>query len=128
MREEFNMLDIVEVMMGDTIQASVSDDFRDRFLAEYWQTRIRLNKLHVSNVREEAECRVMDRGYSNEICYTKDDEKRRSEKYTLNQIMRDQEEAMTRYLYLLELRAQLLNIDLNPINLKKDKKEVCENV
>ncbi len=122
------MLDIVEVKIGDTISASISDNFSDRLLAEYWQTRIRLNKLHVHNVREEAEYRVMDSGYRNETCYTKEDEKRRSEKYVLNQIMRDQEEAMTRYLYLLELRAQLLNIDLNPVNLKKDKKEVCENV
>ena len=59
------MLDIVEVKMNDTISATVSGDFRDRFLAEYWQTRIRLNKLHVRNVREEAEFRVMDRVYCN---------------------------------------------------------------
>ena len=122
------MPDIVEVKMNDTISAAVSDNFRDRLLAEYWQTRIRLNKLHVRNVREEVECRVKDSGYINETCYTNDDEKRRSEKYVLNQLMRDQEEAMTRYLHLLELRAQLLNIDLNPVNLKQDKKEVCENV
>lgn len=40
--------------LKDTIELMNSDDFKERFKAEYYQTRIRYNKLHQMLVKHEA--------------------------------------------------------------------------
>lgn len=40
--------------LKDTITLMVSDDYKDRFKAEYYQTKIRYEKLHKMVVKAEA--------------------------------------------------------------------------
>lgn len=40
--------------LKDTITLMNSDDYKDRFKAEYWQTKIRYEKLHSMLVKHEA--------------------------------------------------------------------------
>lgn len=40
--------------LKDTIDLMNSEDYKDRFKAEYYQTKIRYNKLHVMLIKYEA--------------------------------------------------------------------------
>lgn len=40
--------------LKDTIEMMTSDDYKERFKAEYYQTKIRYNKLHNMLVKNEA--------------------------------------------------------------------------
>ena len=40
--------------LKDTIEMMTSDDFKERFKAEYWQTKIRYEKLHKMVIKMEA--------------------------------------------------------------------------
>ena len=40
--------------LKDTIELMNSEDYKERFRAEYWQTKIRYNKLHKMLVKYEA--------------------------------------------------------------------------
>lgn len=40
--------------LEDTIKKMQSDDYKDRFIAEYWQTKIRYDKLHKMLIKQEA--------------------------------------------------------------------------
>ena len=80
--------------LKDTIDLMSSLDYRDRFKAEYYQTKIRYNKLHNMVVKMEAG--------------------------TLNftptcdlSIFKSQLSYMGNYLYILEVRAQMEDIELN---------------
>lgn len=76
--------------MKDTIQLMESDDYKDRFKAEYWQTKIRYNKLRKTVVKADAGTDI-----PNNI-----------------QILREQSRRMAEYLYILEVRAETENIEL----------------
>ena len=80
--------------LKDTTEIMLSDDYKDRFRAEYLQTKIRYEKLHKMVVKYEAG--------------------------TLNfkpncglDLLKAQKKAMGEYLYCLELRAEIEHIDLN---------------
>lgn len=80
--------------LKDTTELMLSDDYKDRFRAEYLQTKIRYEKLHKMVVKYEAG--------------------------TLNfkpncglDLLKAQKKAMGEYLYCLELRAEIEHIDLN---------------
>lgn len=82
--------------LKDTISLMVSDKFEDRFKAEYWQTKIRYDKLHKWLVD-------LDAGNKSEpACYDND--------YIA--MTRDQASKMGQYLYSMEVRASYLNIKL----------------
>lgn len=79
--------------LKDTVEAMNSSDYKERFIAEYWQTKIRYEKLHNMIVKYEANtlpfqptCPI-DR-------------------------LKDQAFNMGKYLYTLEVRAQLEGIEL----------------
>lgn len=79
--------------LKDTIEMMTSDDFKERFKAEYWQTKIRYEKLHKMVVKMEAG--------------------------TLNfepkcplELLKEQKKFMGNYLYALEMRAEIEGIDL----------------
>lgn len=79
--------------LKDTIEMMQSEDFRERFRAEYWQTKIRYEKLHKMVVKMEAG--------------------------TLNfepkcplELFKEQKKYMGNYLYTLEVRAEIEGIDL----------------
>ena len=76
--------------MKDTIQLMESDDYKDRFKAEYWQTKIRYNKLRKTVVKADAGIDI-----PNNI-----------------QFLREQSRRMAEYLYILEVRAETENIEL----------------
>lgn len=76
------------------------DEWKERLKAEYTELKERLDKLHRWNVKQEVERRKMP-------CIVEkieDDNNRH--------LCRDQEEAMERYLHILELRAGIYGIEL----------------
>lgn len=79
--------------LKDTIDLMQSDDFKDRFKAEYYQTKIRYDKLHKMVAKLEA-------GTLN-FTPTCDIE-----------IFKKQLSFMGQYLYILEVRANIENITL----------------
>lgn len=82
--------------LKDTISLMMSDKFEDRFKAEYWQTKIRYDKLHKWLVDCDAGNKSEPAHYDSE-CIA---------------MMRDQASKMGQYLYSMEVRASYLNIEL----------------
>ena len=76
------------------------EDWKDRLKAEYKELKERLDKLHKWNVKQEVTCRVQPCRMEK----IEDDQNRH--------LCREQEEAMTRYLNILELRAEIYGIEL----------------
>ena len=79
--------------LQDTIELMQSKDFKERFKAEYYQTKIRYEKLHKMVVKYEA-------GTLN---------------FTPNcslELLKRQAATMENYLYCLEMRAEIEGIEL----------------
>lgn len=79
--------------LKDTIELMNSADYKERFKAEYYQTKIRYEKLHETVIKYEA-------GTLN---------------FTPNcsiELLKAQKRAMGEYLYNLEVRAEIENINL----------------
>lgn len=79
--------------LKDTIEMMQSVDYKDRFKAEYHQTKIRYNKLHKMIVKAEAGALEFT-----PACPLA--------------LLKDQKANMGKYLYCLEVRAIMENIDL----------------
>ena len=79
--------------LRDTIEMMCSEDYRERFRAEYWQTKVRYERLHRLIVQYEA--RKLPFELSCPIEYH-----------------REQAVIMREYLHHLEVRAELENIEL----------------
>ena len=79
--------------LKDTIKLMESEDFKERFIAEYQQTKIRYDKLHKMIVKYEA----------GTLPFTP---------VTPLEVFKKQASHMGNYLYILELRAQLEGIEL----------------
>lgn len=79
--------------LKDTIDLMNSDDFKDRFKAEYYQTKIRYDKLHTMIVKYEADTLNFTPKCSIEL-------------------LKAQKSAMGQYLYFLEVRAEIEKIEL----------------
>ncbi len=80
--------------LKDTVELMLSDNHRDRLKAEYWQTKIRYEKLHKMCVQYEAQTLEFAPACSLEL---------------LNR----QASYMGNYLKTLEVRAVIEGIDLN---------------
>ena len=91
------------VEMKDTIQMMNSDDYKERFKAEYYQTKARYEKLKAFNTRIEAANRT---GYSlgKRVEMPKHD--------CPDEILVQQQSVMGEYLRVLEVRAVIENIEL----------------
>lgn len=79
--------------LQDTIELMQSKDYKERFKAEYYQTKIRYEKLHKMVIKYEA-------GTLN---------------FTPNcslELLKRQAAAMGNYLYCLEMRAEIEGIEL----------------
>lgn len=76
------------------------DDWKERLKSEHRELKERLDKLHKWNIKQEVTFRVQPC----RIEKIEDDQNRH--------LCREQEEAMTRYLNILELRAEIYGIDL----------------
>lgn len=79
--------------LKDTINLMQSDDYKERFAAEYWQTKIRYEKLQKILVK--AKAGTLDFRTSCPICQLEE------QAYTMRQ-----------YLFKLEVRAEIEEIDL----------------
>lgn len=82
--------------LKDTIEMMQSDDFKLRFKAEYYQTKIRYNKLHAMIVKYEAGTLNFTPKCSIEL-------------------LKEQASYMGKYLYILEVRAEIEGVDLQHV-------------
>lgn len=76
-----------------TISLMQSDGYRERFIAEYLQTKIRYDKLHKMIIKYEADTLDFEPNCPIEL-------------------LKEQAKYMGKYLYILELRAEIENIVL----------------
>lgn len=87
------MLYTYNLTLANTIPYMNSSDYKDRFIGEYWQTRIRYDKLHDMTVRYEA----------GKLNFTPS---------CPLDLLKEQKKYMGMYLNKLEIRAVLEEIDL----------------
>ena len=92
----------MKLILADTVGLMNSEDYRDRFVAEYIQTKIRYERLKDFNTKIEASVRT--RGLDNGV-----DEPIHACPAGL---LREQQAAMGEYLHHLEVRAKIEDIDL----------------
>ena len=78
----------------DTIEMMMSEDYKERFKAEYYQTKIRYDKLHKMLTKAEAGTLEFTPTCPLEL-------------------LREQKNCMGRYLHCLEIRAEMEKIDLS---------------
>ena len=78
--------------LKETIEMMNSEDYKERFKAEYWQTKIRYDKLHDLIVKYEAKTLSFEPSCPIDI-------------------LKKQARYMGNYLYLLEFRSEIENID-----------------
>ena len=81
------------IEMKDTVAMMLSEDYKERFRAEYYQTRIRKNRLHEMCVKYEAG--LLD-----------------FEPNCTLALLREQEKAMEEYLFYLEARSAIEGVVL----------------
>ena len=87
-----------EMTLRDTVNIMNSSDYKERFAAEYWQTKIRYGKLHNMCIKYEAG--TLD--------------------FTPNcplELLKEQKAAMGNYLRCLEIRAEIEGVKLYGIAL-----------
>lgn len=94
--------------LKDTVEMMQSEDYKERFKAEYQQTKIRYEKLKAFNNKIEAAYRTE--------CERPDVKKVAMPAHDCPaDLLRDQQSAMGQYLHILEVRAVIEGIDLNSI-------------
>ena len=79
--------------LKNTVDLMLSDNYKDRFRAEYYQTKERYQRLHLMIIKYEAGTLDFQPDCPLEL-------------------LKRQAKAMGEYLYALEMRAQLEEIDL----------------
>ena len=89
--------------LKDTVELMNSDDYKERFKAEYYQTKIRYEKLKKFNNKIEAYGRLP---YLSKNTW---DEPKHDCPFD---VLRAQQSAMDEYLHILEVRAEIENIEL----------------
>ena len=89
--------------LKDTSKAMVSNDYKERFKAEYYQTKIRYEKLKAFNTKIEAAQRTEYKG-PDAVPMPKHD--------CPEFLLREQQSAMGTYLHILEVRAEIEGIEL----------------
>ena len=89
--------------LKDTIKMMTSEDYKERFKAEYLQTKIRYEKLKAFNTKIEASWRANVN--ESKIPMPKHD--------CPEELLREQQSLMGQYLHILEVRAVIERIDLN---------------
>ena len=89
--------------LRETVQKMTSSDYKERFIAEYWQTKIRYEKLKAFNNKIEAAeattLRITPIEAPKHDCPA--------------DMLRHQESVMAEYLHILEVRAVIEGVDLN---------------
>ena len=83
-----------EIELSDTVDAMASNDYKERFRAEYFQTKIRYDKLHKMLIKLEAGTLNFTPSCSKDL-------------------LEQQAFCMGKYLHCLEVRAEVEKIDLS---------------
>ena len=86
-------MDTYNLELKDTVDLMLSEDYKDRFKAEYMQTKIRYDKLHAMCIKYEAG--VLEFTPTTPLY-----------------LLKDQKSYMGNYLRMLEVRAELEGIEL----------------
>lgn len=86
----------IDMQLQDTIQMMNSDDYKERFKAEYFQAKIRYDKLDAMTVRYEAGTLSFEPKCSLEL-------------------LKEQKSYMGNYIRTLKIRAEIEEIDLSII-------------
>ena len=81
------------MLMKDTVELMLSDNCNDMLKAEYWQTKIRYDRLHVMTIKYEAGVLEFEPKCSLEL-------------------LNEQKRQMGLYLHALEVRAAIEGVDL----------------
>lgn len=90
--------------LSDTVYLMNSADYRERFIAEYWQTKLRYEKLKAFNTKIEAAQRMR---------FSELDSKLKEPVHDCPaDLLIEQQRIMGEYLHLLELRAVIEGIIL----------------
>lgn len=89
------------MVLKDTIEMMQSADYKERFKAEYHQTKIRYEKLKAFNTKIEAAHITENVEEPKHDCPAS--------------LLREQQRIMGEYLHLLEVRAEIEHVDLNSI-------------
>lgn len=84
--------------LRDTIRGMLSEDYRERFISEYWQTKIRYERLKNFCDHIEAAGLTLEKEAPKHDCPY--------------HVLRDQQARMGEYLHILELRAIIESIEL----------------
>ena len=79
--------------LQDTVDLMLGTDFKDRFKAEYYQAKIRYNKLHAMTIKYEAKTLNYTPSCSLEL-------------------LKEQKSYMGNYIRILEIRAEIEGIKL----------------
>ena len=106
--------------LRDTVKMMNSADYKERFIAEYFQTKIRYEKLKAFNTKIEAARRTTYEGKRCEM--PKHD--------CPDEILQEQQGMMGQYLHLLEVRAEIEGISLDQAEkkiLRSVEDDTCEN-
>ena len=90
--------------LKDTIEKMESTDYKERFRAEYYQTKIRYEKLKKFNTKIEAARNTQYTCFAGAVEMPKHD--------CPDELLREQQSVMGNYLHILELRAEIEGITL----------------
>jgi hypothetical protein len=90
--------------LKDTVEMMNSPDYKERFKAEYHQTKIRYEKLKAFNTKIEAASRTE--------CFGKDKKYEMPKHDCPDELLVEQQNLMGRYLHILEVRAVIEGIEL----------------
>lgn len=90
--------------LKETTKLMASADYKERFVAEYWQTKIRYEKLKAFNTKIEAAQRVRFSEVENKLKEPTHD--------CPADILIEQQHILGEYLHILEIRAVIEGIDL----------------
>lgn len=90
--------------LKDTVEMMNSSDYKERFKAEYQQTKIRYEKLKKFNTKIEAARRMQYSCTNSELKVPKHD--------CPDDLLIEQQNIMGQYLHLLEVRAEIEGIEL----------------
>ena len=98
--------------LSSTVAMMESSDYRERFKAEYYQTKIRYEKLKAFNNKIEAADMTM---YPGPICegqYVPHKKVEMPKHDCPSHLLREQQSIMGQYLHILEVRAVIEGIEL----------------
>lgn len=111
--EPVSLFDKIKIKdLFDTAGLMGSADYKVRFVAEYYQTKFRYEKLKAFNTKIEAARRLREPDYMGATDMSKLEQVKEPKHDCPADMLRAQQHTMGEYLHILELRAVIEGIDL----------------